>query len=258
MSDTSPRLPPTGDTTTRPAGARLTLGVAIALLAGVLVLANQSQPVVEDARVGRRVELVELIHAEQARVDALATRVEELSAQVIGLQSTHADDVEAVGVLRAQVDDMALGTGLTPVRGPGLQVELTDSPMRTSPSGDLNDLVIHEQDLQAVINALWAGGAEAMTVQGQRVLATTAIRCVGNTLLLHGRVYSPPYIIEAIGEPEALETALARDVMVERFRRSVKDFQLGFSVVASEQLELPGSEGLSALQVARPAASARS
>ena len=60
------------------------------------------------------------------------------------------------------------------------------------PSPTPDDLVVHQQDIQGVVNALWAGGAEAMTLMGQRVIATTAVRCVGNTLLLHGAVYSPP------------------------------------------------------------------
>ena len=52
---------------------------------------------------------------------------------------------------------------------------------------------MHQQDIQAVVNALWAGGAEAMTIQGQRVISTTGIKCVGNTVVLHGVPYSPPY-----------------------------------------------------------------
>ena len=64
---------------------------------------------------------------------------------------------------------------------------------------DPNQLVVHQSDLQAVVNALWAGGAEAMTIAGQRVIATSAVRCVGNTLLLNGRVFSPPFEVAAIG-----------------------------------------------------------
>ena len=62
--------------------------------------------------------------------------------------------------------------------------------------------------MQAVVNALWAGGAEAMTIMGVRVISTSAVRCVGNTLLLHGRVYSPPFVITAIGDPSAMQQAL--------------------------------------------------
>ena len=63
--------------------------------------------------------------------------------------------------------------------------------------------------MQAVVNALWAGGAEAMMIQDQRIISTSAVRCVGNTLILQGRVYSPPYRIRAIGDPDALRRTLA-------------------------------------------------
>jgi uncharacterized protein YlxW (UPF0749 family) len=112
--------------------------------------------------------------------------------------------------------------------------------------------VVHEQDLQAVINALWAGGAEAMAVNGQRILATTAIRCVGNTLLLHGGVYSPPYVIEAIGDDVALQAEMDRDTAVQRYRTSAREYKLGFAVTVSDALDLPAYDGATAMTVAQP------
>jgi uncharacterized protein YlxW (UPF0749 family) len=235
------------------ARARLATALTLALLAAVLVISARSQPAVEDARIGRRVELVELIRAEQARNAALAARVDELAVEVAELKREPTQDVAALTALQERVEELEPAAGMTAVAGPGLVVTLTDSPLRTSPSGDLNDLVIHEQDLQAVINALWAGDAEAMSVQGQRILATTAIRCVGNTLLLHGAVYSPPYVIEAVGDPELLRAALDSDAAVARFRQAVRDFQVGFDVTGEDELLVPAYEGSMSLQVARPA-----
>ena len=83
--------------------------------------------------------------------------------------------------------------------------------------------------MQAVVNALWAGGAEAMSIMDVRVISTSAVRCVGNTLLLHGRVYSPPFKIMAIGDPAALQQALASSEGVRLFRDAVDDFQLGYT-----------------------------
>jgi uncharacterized protein YlxW (UPF0749 family) len=84
--------------------------------------------------------------------------------------------------------------------------------------------------VQGVVNALWAGGAAAMTVMGVRVVATTAVRCVGNTLLLHDRVYSPPFRVTAIGNPGRLRRALAADPDVQIFRQYVEAFGLGYDV----------------------------
>ena len=82
--------------------------------------------------------------------------------------------------------------------------------------------------MQAVVNALWAGGAEAMAIMNVRVLATSAVRCVGNTLLLHGRVYSPPFKIVAIGDPASLQRSLADSKGVREFRDLVDDYKLGY------------------------------
>ena len=84
-----------------------------------------------------------------------------------------------------------------------------------------DDLVVHQGDVQAVVNALWAGGAEAMSIMNVRVLSTSAVRCVGNTLLLHGRVYSPPFRVTAIGDPAALRSALTASGGVQSFREAV-------------------------------------
>ncbi|WP_264063503.1 DUF881 domain-containing protein, partial [Mycolicibacterium hippocampi] len=119
------------------------------------------------------------------------------------------------------------------VRGPGLVVTLTDAqrdadgrfPRDASP----DDLVVHQQDIQGVLNALWSAGAEAIQVQDQRVIATSAVRCVGNTLLLNGRTYSPPYTVSALGDAEAMQAALAEEPRVVLYRQYVVRFGLGYS-----------------------------
>ena len=79
--------------------------------------------------------------------------------------------------------------GTQPVEGPAVVVELNDAkiPSDQLPEGiGVDDIVVHQQDVQAVVNALWAGGAEAMMLMDQRVISTSAVRCVGNTLILQG------------------------------------------------------------------------
>ncbi|MDQ3972977.1 MAG: DUF881 domain-containing protein, partial [Actinomycetota bacterium] len=180
-------------------------------------------------------------------------QVDELSAKVVAFEQAAATDAQVLAALRAEADEAAVAAGTTAVRGPGVVATLKDSALRSSPTGDLNDLVIHEQDLQAVINALWAGGAEALSVNGQRLLATTAIRCVGNTLLLHGRVYSPPYVVDAVGDQAALREALDRDPVVQRFRAAARQYGLVFEVAAADELLVGAHDGVSVMQVARPA-----
>ncbi len=243
----------------RPVGIGTTLAFAgsLVLLAVLLTTSAQSPPPA-DARIGQRVELVELIQAEEARAAALQRQVEELAADLAALEDDITAETAETAAMREQLEELAVPAGLTPVRGPGISVILRDASMSVPADGDPNDYVIHEEDLQAVINALWASGAEAVAVNGHRIVATTAIRCVGNVLLLHGNTYSPPYEIVAIGDDAELVAGLQRDEAVQRFARAVRDYKLGFDVErADEALTLPAYEGSLATQVATPSEPAR-
>lgn len=196
-------------------------------------------------------DLASLVTAETRRVATLNARVETLATQV-QLLSDGADQTTPArdGSLVAQE---GVVSGSLPVTGPGLTVTLDDAPASSrSISGDIHpdNLVVHQQDLQEVINALWAGGAEAMTLQGERVTSTSAFRCSGNILLLHGKVFSPPYKVEAVGDPKRLQAALDRSEGVQVYQEWVDYVHLGWSVQESSSLSLPRYTGSTELQYA--------
>lgn len=147
---------------------------------------------------------------------------------------------------------------LDEVNGAGLTVTLTDAPPDAVPlQPDVrdprpDDLVIHQQDLQAVVNALWAGGAEGIQVMDQRLVSTSAVRCVGNTLILQGQLYSPPYEITAVGDPDALREALDTSPAVQLYHLYVEAYGLGWEVDEHGETTLPGYTGSVELQHARP------
>ena len=234
-------------------GTKVAFAASLALLAALLITSSQSPPPAE-ARLGQRVELVELIQQEEERARSLQQHADELAEELSRLEEELTADSAELAELRAAFEELAAPAGLTPVAGPGVAVTLNDSTSALPTDADPNDYVIHEEDLQAVINALWAGGAEAVAVNGHRIIATTAIRCVGNVLLLHGTTHSPPYVIEAIGDPEELTAGLERDGAVDRFAQAVRDYKLGFDIAraAEEPLELPAYDGTIALQSAQP------
>jgi len=136
------------------------------------------------------------------------------------------------------------------VRGAGLKVSLDDSLLSSAPSGNVNDLVIHSQDVQAVVNALWRAGAEAMAINNQRLVGTSAVLCVGNTLLLNGTVHSPPYVVSAVG---AVRDRFEADPLVRRLRSDAESFGLRVSVERADALVLPAFTGATTLRYARPA-----
>lgn len=185
-------------------------------------------------------ELDESTAAVRGEVDALARRDDG---------STEAED-EKLGAL-----EKAAGT--TPVAGQGLTVTLNDAPPDARaapgyPEPQANDLVIHQQDLQAVVNALWKGGAEGIRVMDQRLISTSAVRCVGNTLILQGRVYSPPYRITAVGDSGRLRRALEDSTAIQNYLLYVKAYGLGWKVDGHEAVTLPGYSGTVDLHYAKP------
>jgi uncharacterized protein YlxW (UPF0749 family) len=194
--------------------------------------------------------LIDLIAAADERTRAQKKELDSLQTELNRLQKSAA--FGRLARTQSEIDRLGLYAGLVDVTGPGLVVEMRDSPLRRSPTGDPNDLVIHQQDIQAVVNALWEGGAEAMSINGERLTSDSAVRCVGNTLLLHGSVYAPPYRITAIGDPGALTAVLGSDPLVEQFRIFVEDVHLGFTVQRNGSLTVPAFHGLVTATSARP------
>ncbi|MFJ9430830.1 DUF881 domain-containing protein [Streptomyces sp. NPDC101490] len=198
----------------------------------------------------------------------LSDLIEERSHKNEGLDETAA-------ALRAQVDSLAArddgstraederlaaletNAGTTEISGPGLTVTLDDAPPNAQaapgyPEPQANDLVIHQQDLQAVVNALWQGGAQGIRVMDQRLISTSAVRCVGNTLILQGRVYSPPYRITAVGDRGRLSEALAESEAIKKYQLYVKAYGLGWKVDGHKAMTLPGYSGTVDLHQAKP------
>lgn len=237
---------PTRPPASRPLRWRLLVPVAAAG-AGLLLVTSAVTANGTDLRTSRAQQVDQLVRQQQRSVAGLTHDAARLRAQISAATGLAAVSDRRVRAARAAADRYAAAAGLTPVRGRGLVVSLDDVP-RAEQRRDLaagaspDDLVIHQQDVQGVVNALWAGGATAMTVMGQRVVATTAVRCVGNTLLLHGRVYSPPFVVAAIGSPRRLRRALASDRSVQIFREYVAAFGLRYHA-AARSLHLPAYAG---------------
>lgn len=191
-------------------------------------------------------------------VQGAENRVHHLDRQVRALQDTldrttarAGSDNSAVRQAQAKLGPLLMPAGLRAVHGPGVEVVLDDAP--GEPAGlnvDPNQLVVHQSDLQAVVNALWAGGAEAMTIAGQRVIATSAVRCVGNTLLLNGEVYSPPFQVAAIGPSATMLRRLSSSPGVKLFREAAGYYGLGYTVSTQSRLELPAYMGTISLSYA--------
>jgi uncharacterized protein YlxW (UPF0749 family) len=147
--------------------------------------------------------------------------------------------------------------GLEPAAGPGLSITLSDAPQSTDQNApdtvdNPNLLLVHQQDIQAVVNALWKGGATAVTIQGQRVVSTTGIRCIGNSVQLQGVPYSQPYRIQAVGDVSRLSAAIADDAYLQVYRADAADpdINVGWVEQVEDHVVAPAYGGLTDLQYA--------
>ncbi len=229
-----------------------TLAVAAVLTAaGVLFATSAGTAQGTDLR-SQGTDLSGLVRQESTGLDDRNQVVADLRAEIDVLSSTVGD--QTTEVLQARADELSGPAHLQAVRGSGLTVTLDDAPVdRPLPQGfGPNDAVVHQQDVQAVVNSLWASGAEAMMLMDQRVISTSAVRCVGTTLHLQGRVYSPPYVIRAIGDPETLQKGLDDAAEVALYRSFVQAVGLVYEVQADDDLRMPGYEGSIELLHARP------
>jgi uncharacterized protein YlxW (UPF0749 family) len=210
---------------------------------------------------GQQDNLPGLVADRQASVAKLNKKAEILRAEVDKSAANSATGSEQVRAARSKEAALGAAAGLTALDGPGLVVSLDDAPRSARdrpqdpdvPAPTANDLVVHQQDVQAALNGLRAGGARALSVMGQRVIATTAVRCVGNTLLVNGKVYSPPFVITALGDPQKLRAGVDSEPEVQIFRQYVAAYGLRLDVTTESDVKLPAYAGAVGLTHAVPA-----
>ncbi|MFP2990410.1 DUF881 domain-containing protein [Mycobacterium intracellulare] len=226
----------------------------VCALAGLLLAATHGVSGGAEIRGSDAPRLVDLVRETQSSVNRLNAEREEL-AKKIDTAHGRSSDAALAAMLRRSAQ-LAGQADMNPAHGPGLVVTLEDAqrdangrfPRDASP----DDLVVHQQDIQAVLNALWSAGAEAIQMQDQRLIATSVPRCVGNTLLLNGRTYSPPYTITAIGNSAAMQAALAAAPLVVLYKQYVVRFGLGYREEVKSDAQVVGHFEPDRLHYAQP------
>ncbi|MET0474494.1 MAG: DUF881 domain-containing protein [Mycobacterium sp.] len=225
--------------------SRWRLGVpVVCLCAGLLLATTHTVSGGTEIRRSDAPRLVDLVRDAQVSVDRLSAQRETFVDQVDNHHGGSPSADAALTAITGRADGLAIDAGLTPMRGPGLVVTLDDAQRdaegRFPGDASADDLVVHQQDIEAVLNAMWSAGAEAIQMQDQRIVATSAPLCVGNTLLLNGRTYSPPYVVTAIGDAQAMQAALADAPNVVLYRRYVARFGLGYVEEPKARVDVVG------------------
>ena len=235
-----------GEAAPRPRRRGRVAVAAVMAVAGVLAAVTYDQAAAgAQGREEVRMALVAEIEGESATTDRLAADLETLRGQVTAARD---DALAATAVGQRALDRLAgaeLAAAVLPVSGPGLLVTLADAgpdadadPVGGSAEADPRGQV-RDGDLQLVVNALWASGAEAVSINGQRLGPTTAIRFAGEAVLVDFRPVTNPYLVSAVGDPGTLRGRFLASPEVNALAVISDTYGLRFEFAQEDELSLP-------------------
>jgi len=215
-----------------------------------LMLATQfriQQNLSSDVSRLRSGELTSYVVSLEKEREQLRNEVSELRSKVTEI----ADGRNIIASLRTDLENLRALAGLTELRGPGLTIVMDDSKKVSKPGQDPNVFIIHDDDVLRLINELHASGAEAISINGQRYVSTTEIRCVGPTISINNTRTAPPIVIRAIGDPQILESGLKmRGGIVE----SLAFWSINVNIKREEEIYIPAFKGGFKFEFAKPVA----
>lgn len=216
------------------------IGIALFFLSVMLVAQMKTISNTEEVLQGKREaqlsdELVNL----QRNYNELKEKYDENQKVVEEYQNSSSTNNSLIASMKNQIDYLSLLSGTTDVKGEGVVITLSDgqAPSNTSTR---TDTLVHDSDVLTVVNELKAAGAEAISVNGQRIIATSAIRCVGPVIQVNYQKVAAPFEIKAIGNAQYLESAMnIKNGVVDM----LKELGVGVSVSREKEVIIPKYEG---------------
>jgi len=199
-----------------------------------------------------RTELIKMVRNLETERNKMQAELQDVRKRLDDYVEATSKGETALASLEDELNKLRMQAGIVKVGGPGLIVRLNDSPQRPQEKEDPYLFLIHDVDLQAVVNELWASGAEAVSINGQRIIASTSIRCAGPIIMINSVRVSPPYEIRAVGPSVAMETALRMrggfmDSMAPYLQKGVEA-----KIARKENLIIPDYKGTLFFRYAKP------
>jgi uncharacterized protein YlxW (UPF0749 family) len=234
---------------------QVTLGVALLAL-GFLIAAQLAS---EGPRVRyttqERTPLVETANELQSQQDVLKQRILDLRSQIQIVEGQGEGSAATVRQLNDRLEQARIAAGLIPLTGTGIVIQLEDSKQPVPPDGSESDYLVGSRDIRVVVEDLWAAGAEAIAVNGERITPTSAIIDVGTSLLINSAYLTPPYQITALGPPDLYDRLSASAGFVDFVRSRSEGYGIGVSLAEPETVDMPAFVGTVTLRYSRPIAS---
>ncbi|HVV30893.1 MAG TPA: DUF881 domain-containing protein [Mycobacteriales bacterium] len=222
--------------------AALLVLVGVGITTGIDAVRNEAP-----SADGSRAALIRQVHAGNTTLAKLEAQLGAARTDITRAQSAQLASTANGAALQDQLAGLEGSAGGVAVSGPGITVRLADPSANDDgadsggsepPLGGVGAGTLTDRDLQAVVNALWAAGAEAISVGGQRLGPTSAIRTAGSTVLVDFRPVTSPYTIAAIGDTDALQAGLADSAAGRTLQSLHNVYGVGVSVARSGDLHL--------------------
>jgi uncharacterized protein YlxW (UPF0749 family) len=231
---------PEDDGTSRRSGRPGSVALAILAAFGLLVATAfvQTARTADDAA-ARHDELVKLVVERRDQLARQRDRAEDLRRETETLQTALLQATAQDRSLQSRINRLGLVTGADAARGPGVRAVVNDGPATSGDNAEVLDV-----DLQKLVNGLWLAGAEAITVNGQRVTNLTAIRVAGSGITVNYRQISPPYTVNAIGDPDTLAARFVDTPGGQWWLDLQALYGLEFEINRVESLTLPAASRL--------------
>lgn len=223
----------------------LAFGVAISL---PWSMRETAQPVTRQSERETAMQSITYLEREQ---HTLKEMIADLRVRLAEAQKRQTDQQAVLVVLEQQLKEQRVMAGLTPLAGPGVVITLSDSSSNAPAGSAANDYIVHETDVRDVVNALWSAGAEAIAVNGERLVATSSIVCVGTVIIVNDTRLAPPYQITAIGDQARLVETIDTSPQLAALHKRARDLGLQFKINTGAAVETPAYKGTFQLQHAR-------
>jgi uncharacterized protein YlxW (UPF0749 family) len=184
---------------------------------------------------------IQRLEAEQAD---LKRQIAEFRAAIVTEQKMVAATKENLSDLSAELQMQKVIAGLIPLQGPGLRILLDDSAVQHIPvKEDPSMYIVHEYQLRDIVNVLWGAGAEAISINGERLVESSSIYCVGSTILVNDTRTSPPYEFVIIGDSDRLHDAIAHADNLKALKSRIKVYGLQFQTIKEKNVTVPAFGG---------------
>ncbi|MDQ6795802.1 MAG: DUF881 domain-containing protein [Chloroflexota bacterium] len=230
---------------------QITLGLALLAL-GFLIAAQLAS---EGPRIRytsqERSPLVETVNGLQAQQEVLKDRILALRAQIQTAEQLGQGSAALVRQLNDDLQKARIAAGLVPLAGTGVVFQLEDSTQPTSPGANEGDYRVTSQDIRTVVEELWLAGAEAISVNGERMTTSTAVTDIGGSILVNSAFLVPPYQISAIGPRDLYERVASSQGFREFVRARAETYGIGLSFFEPQQVDVPAFAGTVSLPFGR-------